>query len=75
VQSEINFSMETALNEPLTLTLINAQGQTVLTDHLEPHGQAWSTKWDLSSIGNGVYVLKVAGQDRQLIKKIVKTGF
>lgn len=75
VRSEINFSMETALDEPLTLTLINAQGQTVLTDHLEPHGQAWSTKWDVSSVGNGVYVLKVQGPEKTVVKKIVKTGY
>jgi hypothetical protein len=75
VRSEINLSMEAALDEPLTLTLINAQGQTVLTERLEPHNEAWSAKWDVSSVGNGVYVLKVEGQDKQLIKKIVKTGY
>jgi hypothetical protein len=75
VKSEINLSMEAALDEPLTLTLINAQGQTVLTEHLEPRAEAWSTKWDVSSVGNGVYVLKVEGQDKHLIKKIIKTGY
>jgi hypothetical protein len=75
VRSEINLSMETALDEPLTLTLINAQGQTILTRQLEPRGQPWSDAWDLSAVGNGVYVLKVEGQEKHLIKKIVKTGY
>jgi len=75
VRSEINLSMAAALQEPLTLTLINAQGQTVLMRHLEPHDKAWSATWDLSSVGNGMYVLKIEGQEKHLIKKIVKTGY
>jgi hypothetical protein len=75
VRSEINLSMEAALDEPLTLTLINAQGQTILTRSLEPRAEGWTDTWDLSAIGTGVYVLKVEGQEKQLIKKIVKTSY
>jgi hypothetical protein len=75
VRSEINLSMAAALDEPITLTLINIQGQTVLTRYIDRQSQAWTDTWDLSAVGVGVYVLKVEGQNKQLIKKIVKTSY
>jgi hypothetical protein len=75
VRSEVNISAEVALAQPLTLTLINAQGQAVLTEQIAPQSEAWLTTWDLSTINNGFYVLKIDGGEKQIVKKIVKTGY
>lgn len=74
-RSEVNISMESTGAGEVVLTLVNAQGQPVLSEHVVPHGPAWSTTLDLAAISNGLYMLKIEGPDGQIVKKIVKTGY
>ena len=72
VEQTLQLKAHTTINAPVTLLLINSQGQSIQTIILQGLSDTSIEKIDLSSIATGIYLLKIISHEATQTLKIVK---
>ena len=70
---DLQLSLERLPHQPLTFELINLQGEVLFSVQSKGvRGQSWTNQWDISTLPNGTYLLKVQLEKGTFTKKIIK---
>lgn len=67
VKQQMNIKLHSPFNKPLSVEIISLQGKSLMTKLVTPMSEGISV--DSHNLSNGIYILKVKGLDKEIIKK------